>query len=319
MVVVVLGAWTRLSDAGLSCPDWPTCYGQIVVPNDISDPLAKPLERSKAWKEMIHRYIATLLGLMAIIIFIIAVKKAIYKPLVPLSGLLLFAVILQGLLGALTVTELVHPGIVLMHLLGGFITTSIIFLLILKFRTHDNFVRGSHQNNNTISHIDKRILYLTIILLLGQIFLGGWTSANYAALSCGNYFPSCLGTYLHPIDLDAVFYWGEFGINYEYGILPESVKIAIQLLHRIGALVIVFVVLLLLYRLKKYQHLQKSIALISILLVVQVSLGIANILASLPIFIATMHNVVALILLLSLLKIAYYQSRHHYMTQLRYS
>ena len=233
LIVVILGAYARLADAGLGCPDWPGCYGQLLVPDVVSSEYERPLDIAKAWKEMIHRYAASTLGLAIIVIFIFAaLGKTERAQSIKVPAALLLLVGFQGALGMWTVTELVHPGIVTMHLLGGFSTTTLIFWLLLN-------QRKPTQLNQAVSKRDKMILIVVTVLLAFQIFLGGWTSTNYAALSCGEYFPSCLDQmWPDNMDFENAFYWGPLGIDYEFGVLENPARSAIQMVHRIGALVI---------------------------------------------------------------------------------
>ena len=296
IVVVVLGAYTRLADAGLGCPDWPGCYGKLIVPDVASSEYERPLDVGKAWKEMVHRYAASLLGVLILVVFFFAAfhKTPRYQS-IKLPAFLVLLVGFQGALGMWTVTELVHPGIVSMHLMGGFMTTVLLLWLLLNQSIPN---RISH-------HILKRhklILAASIILLIVQIFLGGWTSTNYASLSCGEYFPSCLGE-LWPDDMDFknAFFWGPLGIDYEFGVLESQTRSAIQMLHRIGALVVTMALAFLIINFKNYPRLKNNLLLILALLVAQVVLGIMNVILSLPILVAVLHNAVALGLLLSLI------------------
>ena len=300
LIVVILGAYTRLADAGLGCPDWPGCYGQLLVPDVISSEYDRPLDVAKAWKEMVHRYAASTLGLSIVVIFLLAIfRRPETLRSIKLPTALLLLVGFQGALGMWTVTEQVHPGIVTMHLFGGFSTTTLLFWLLLN-------ERRSIKLEQPILKKHKLMLILVTGLLVFQIFLGGWTSTNYAALSCGDYFPTCLGE-MWPDDMDFknAYYWGPLGIDYEFGILENQTRTAIQMVHRVGALVVTVAILALSFTLKSYPALKKSIAVVLALLAIQVALGIVNVVMSLPIFAATMHNVVALALLLSLINLAH--------------
>jgi len=300
LIVVILGAYTRLADAGLGCPDWPGCYGQLFVPDVVSSEYERPLDVAKAWKEMIHRYAASTLGLSIVVIFLIAVfRKPDTVRSIKLPTALLLLVVFQGALGMWTVTELVHPGIVTMHLLGGFSTTALIFWLLLNERQTtrlDKPIIGRH----------KTMLTAVIVLLVLQIFLGGWTSTNYAALSCGDYFPSCLGE-MWPDDMDFknAYYWGPLGVDYEYGVLESHTRTAIQMAHRIGALALTAAIIALSFALRTYVALRKSVSIVIVLLTIQIVLGIMNVVMSLPMFAATMHNAIGLALLLSLINLAH--------------
>ena len=306
LIVVILGAYARLADAGLGCPDWPGCYGQLLVPDVVSSEYERPLDIAKAWKEMVHRYAASTLGLAIIVIFIFAaLGKTERAQSIRVPAALLLLVGFQGALGMWTVTELVHPGIVTMHLLGGFSTTTLIFWLLLN-------QRKPIQLNQDISKRDKIILVVVTVLLAFQIFLGGWTSTNYAALSCGEYFPSCLDQmWPDNMDFENAFYWGPLGIDYEFGVLENPARSAIQMVHRIGALVITGALIGLAFAYKNYTMLRNNIFIILLLLSIQVGLGIVNVVMSLPMFAAVMHNAVALGLLLSLISLAHKVFKNH--------
>lgn len=306
LIVVILGAYARLADAGLGCPDWPGCYGQLLVPDVVSSEYERPLDIAKAWKEMVHRYAASTLGLAIIVIFIFAaLGKTERAQSIKVPAALLLLVGFQGALGMWTVTELVHPGIVTMHLLGGFSTTTLIFWLLLN-------QRKPIQLNQAVSKRDKMILIVVTVLLAFQIFLGGWTSTNYAALSCGEYFPSCLDQmWPDNMDFENAFYWGPLGIDYEFGVLENPARSAIQMVHRIGALVITGALIGLAFAYKNYTMLRNNIFIILLLLSIQVGLGIINVVMSLPMFAAVMHNAVALGLLLSLISLAHKVFKNH--------
>ncbi|WP_066045948.1 COX15/CtaA family protein [Bathymodiolus septemdierum thioautotrophic gill symbiont] len=302
LIVVVLGAYTRLGDAGLGCPDWPTCYGHLTVPDHHTDGTIlegyeRPLEAAKGWKEMVHRYAASLLGLAIFALFFLAAKgKTKRRQSLALPGFTAFFVMLQGAFGMWTVTLMVHPGIVTTHLIGGFMTTALLVWMLLN------------QGNPPIAyrHILKRhqwVLVATLFVLVGQIILGGWTSTNYAALSCGEEFPTCLGAWWPTMDFINALHWGPIGVehDYEFGVLENPARVGIQMMHRIGALITTSMIVLLIYLFSKYPHLKSNLVLIGGLLTTQVILGILNVLFSIPMAIAVMHNVVALLLLLSIL------------------
>jgi cytochrome c oxidase assembly protein subunit 15 len=295
LIVVVLGAYTRLSDAGLGCPDWPGCYGQLIVPDEVSDEYVRPLEPEKAWKEMVHRYAASSLGLVIVVIFLVSLKGSTgYRQSAVLPGFLLIVVALQGALGMLTVTELVHPGIVSMHLVGGFTTTAMLFWLILNQNKPSTIA-------SKVSIRHKYFLVFVLVLIIFQIVLGGWTSSNYAAISCGTDFPTCQGQWWPSMDFSGALYWGPLGVDYEYGVLQNPARTAIQMFHRIGALTVSTISIALVYMFRNYLNLRPTLLLIVGLLLAQLTLGILNVVMALPIMVAVMHNLVALLLLLSVL------------------
>jgi cytochrome c oxidase assembly protein subunit 15 len=303
LVVVILGAYTRLGDAGLGCPDWPGCYGQLTVP-DVADGTKlegyeRPLEAAKGWKEMAHRYAASTLGFVILILFVMVLRgKPKYHQSMALPSFTALFVMLQGAFGMWTVTLLVHPGIVTTHLAGGFVTTVLLTWLLLN----------QGRPLITYRHVLKRhksLLLVTLAVVSLQIILGGWTSTNYAALSCGEEFPTCLGSWWPTMDFVQALYWGPLGVDYEYGVLENPARAAIQIMHRIGALITTILIVALIYLFRGYTHLKSNLLLIGGLLVVQVTLGILNVLLSIPMAVAVLHNAVALLLLLSLVTLVH--------------
>jgi cytochrome c oxidase assembly protein subunit 15 len=297
LVVVTLGAWVRLTDAGLGCPDWPGCYGRLIVSPEIaSDPTAadltteRPLETGKAWREMIHRYFATTLAFVCLLLAGIAIlrRDKAQQPLVlPLA--LLALVILQGLLGMWTVTLQLLPQIVVLHLIGGMSVLACLFWL----------ARGRAQPIRAAQSL--RALGLASLAVLGmQIFLGGWTSANYAALACPD-FPTCQ-TQWWPVIAD--FGTGfdlihEIGPDYEGGVLDHPARVAIHFTHRLGAIVATILLLLLAARLWIRPDGRAAAAAVAAGLVLQFGIGISIVLFGVPLAVAVAHNGVAAILLLT--------------------
>lgn len=300
-VVIVLGAFTRLTDAGLGCPDWPGCYGELIVPKSEEHVSEKhfleqrPLEPAKGWMEMIHRYFAGTLGLFILAIAIWSWRRRSNDPEHPLGlpVFLLALVIFQAALGMWTVTLLLKPVIVMGHLLGGLATLSLLFLLAL---------RTAPRRPVTVSGRWRGAAMIGVAILCAQIALGGWTSTNYAALSCPD-FPTCQGSWVPEMDFGEAFVmWRGLGINYEYGVLEQPARTAIHVTHRVGALVtFLYLGWLTISLLRKERALAGAALLVGFLLIVQVSLGIANILLLLPLGVATAHNGVAALLLLSLI------------------
>ncbi len=305
-VVVVLGAYVRLSDAGLGCPDWPGCYGHLIGVPDTDSELAhaqnnfeREVEASKAWKEMIHRYCAGTLGILIFIIAIALFKKDHRGERHALAGSLLAAVLIfQALLGMWTVTLQLKPLIVMGHLLGGF---TLFNLLVWQWwRTSSLQPQINLASANTLF----KLAIFTVMVLVGQIALGGWVSSNYAALACVD-FPQCQQSWWPMMDFkDAFILWRGLGIDYEFGVLDHPARVAIHYVHRIGALVTTLVILYYAFRLLKCSNqsgiFRTNVFIIMGLLLLQVSLGISNVVFKLPLPIAVMHNGVALLLLASL-------------------
>lgn len=298
--VIVLGAYTRLGDAGLGCPDWPGCYGQMTVPESPDQVVEKTyleqraLEPEKGWKEMIHRYFAGILGLAILVIAIWSWKRRgrFADQPVWLPTFLLALVIFQAALGMWTVTLLLKPVVVMGHLLGGFATLALLFLLALR-TSERRRMRGGGQFRLAGA--------VGILILVAQIALGGWTSSNYAALACLD-FPTCQGSWAPEMDFDEAFVmWRGLGVNYEYGVLEHPARTAIHITHRIGALVtFLYLGWLVIGVLRLGRGLAGGALLVGGLLLVQVILGVGNVLLHLPLGVATAHNGVAALLLVSL-------------------
>lgn len=318
--VIVLGAFTRLSDAGLGCPDWPGCYGQIGVPTTEAElqqaqtlyPNA-PVEAGKAWTEMVHRYFASSLGLLILIIGFLSFKAPDARPKEKkLCFGLIAMVIFQGLLGMWTVTLKLFPLVVMGHLIGGIATLSLLWALwhVQKGTPH---LFPQQMRMQTKSSPHSWIIF-SIVLLLVQILLGGWTSANYAALSCLN-FPECNEVFLPRFDLQAFDFIGALHAEVPSQYLSLEARQTVHMLHRIGALVVTLVLIglhVMLIRFKKasgFNHITRTNALMISLLLVQIALGVTNVLALLPLPVAVMHNAVAILLMLVLIRLAFITPR----------
>ncbi len=304
-VVVVLGAYVRLTDAGLGCPDWPGCYGELIVPpagqaEEINAAFpGRPYDQGKAWREMTHRYGGA--GLGVIVLGITLLSLFAYRQYLGLSFSILALVILQGALGMWTVTLLLKPVIVSAHLMGGMAVLSLLFLLLLR---QLRFARPGLSGLQPV----KPYALLMLALLALQIFLGGWTGSNYAALICPD-FPACRnGAWLPPMDFAAGFtFWRELGINYEGGVLDAAGRTAIHVTHRLGALIVLGVGLLLAFRLlqTRVPGARCAAMIMVLILVLQIVLGISNVVLMLPLSLAVAHNAVGTLLLLSVVTITY--------------
>ena len=348
--LVMFGAFVRLSNAGLSCPDWPTCYGQVTWPEhaqavaraDAAFP-DRPYEAHKAWREQVHRFLAGTLGVMVLVLALAAAWRdrrvlieviagavcaavgvtmymrgehvfssalAALAIMTPLLGawrlrdtgarrvsVLVFAVIIfQAMLGMWTVTLLLKPIVVTSHLLGGMLTFGLLSYMALRFA-------GVAAPDGRLAGL-RALVIVGVVLLACQIALGGWTSSNYAALACGygpGSFPQCLGQWAPPTDFREGFVlWRGIGVNYEGGVLDMAARSAIQIAHRIGALVVFCYLGWLAFKAARHGLRGYAVA-IALTLLCQVALGISNVYFGLPLPVATAHNGVAALLLFALL------------------
>ena len=300
LVVVILGAYTRLMDAGLGCPDWPGCYGYLSVPGSAANVATAearfphaPFEAHKAWPEMVHRYFAGSLGLLIFAIAGLAIRD---RTAVPLKLALLIAglVVLQAAFGMWTVTLKLWPQVVTTHLLGGFATLSLLWLLYLRLDPPPALPR----------HLRIHAA-IGLAAVVAQVMLGGWTTSNYAALACPD-FPTCQGHWWPPMDaVDGFDVFQDIGPNYLGGLLDNSARVAIHMGHRIGALVTFLVVGALALRVRASPHgaLLGNVLLATLL--TQVALGISNVVFTLPLPVATAHNGVGAVLLLEVIAVNY--------------
>ena len=305
VVVVLLGAYTRLTHAGLGCPDWPGCYGFIGVPmSEHKQTLAEvrfpeaPVEVEKGWNEMVHRYFAGTLGLDILGLAVQALRRrgADGQPL-KLPLLLLGVVIAQAAFGMWTVTLKLWPQVVTAHLLGGFATLALLFLLSLR-------LSGAMPVLPGLSVRLRLLAGLALLLAIGQIALGGWVSSNYAAVACVD-LPTCHGQWWPTMDFANGFHLTQhIGPNYLGGQLDSDARTAIHMTHRLGALLLSLVLLLLAWRLRT-AGLGRLAGLLLLALAVQVSLGVSNVLLHLPLAVAVAHNGGGAALLLVLVLINY--------------
>jgi cytochrome c oxidase assembly protein subunit 15 len=289
--LVVLGAYVRLSDAGLGCPDWPGCFGTLSVPEsqtaienaELNFP-SQHIETAKAWKEMIHRYVAGFLGLMILLIGIISYKnKKILRvnPIVPYAIVLL--VIFQALLGMWTVTLLLKPIVVSAHLIGGMTT-----LGLLTFVTHRYW--GKIQTNILKYKHEIFLVRFSLFVLFIQIFLGGWTSTNYAGLACTD-FPACHGALIPNLNFnDAFDLFRDLGKLNDGSPLPLAVFETIQWIHRLGALITWLFFVYLASVILKYKTMKSLGYILLFVITAQFILGVVNLLLHLPTILAVMHT-----------------------------
>tara|TARA_Y100001949_G_scaffold168450_1_gene167217 strand:+ start:330 stop:1304 length:975 start_codon:yes stop_codon:yes gene_type:complete len=303
-VVIALGAWTRLVDAGLGCPDWPGCYGFVVFPiNEADIAIAEsryplfPYDINKAIPEVVHRYFAAALGLLAIFLVYLSFRRSDDRSIQGWSSFLLFFICCQGVFGYLTVSLKLLPIIVTLHLFGGFTTLTLFFYIYLKSRNFEIL------NQINISNL-KTIAGIAFLALIFQIFLGVWTSTNYASLACAD-FPTCQGTYLPEMDFKSGFNLNqEVGPNYLYGLLDNPARVAIHYSHRVSAILVTIIFLILMSRLW-FSEAAPLASTLGILLLTQIALGITNVVYVLPLYVAIAHNLFAACLLLATFTVNY--------------
>ena len=348
--VIVFGSFVRLSNAGLSCPDWPTCYGKATWPTHeheiaaANESFERAVEVTKAWREQFHRHIAAALGVGVLLLALLATRKrrhgvasilvaaGLVAASIPvymgveglfasdhvtamalflaaealllvqalrwsnsdgarLSTLVLMVIIFQAVLGMWTVIWLVKPIIVMAHLLGGLLTMSLLVWLAWKTTPGPALVVAEAPRL-------RRLLWVGLGLLVAQIALGGWTSANYAALACGTDFPTCLGQWWPAQDYrEAFVLWRGIGVDYEGGVLDGPARVAIQMTHRLMAVLVAGHLLAVGIRMVRTPGLVFWGCVLLVLLATQVALGISNVVLGLPLWVAVAHNAGAALLL----------------------
>jgi len=321
--VVVFGAYVRLSDAGLGCPDWPGCYGHVTPTGAVAAASGAGADAAvaqgqihvgKAWREMIHRYGASTLGLIivvnAVLTFLWRRKLGVATGLpMVLVGLVVF----QGLLGMWTVTLLLKPLIVTLHLVFGLTTLSLLWWLWLSLRRRSSgpWAGGMSSGGGLTSALVRpapagvrRAALVGLVALAMQIMLGGWTSTNYSAVSCPD-FPKCQAAWWPEADFkDAFVLWRGLGVNYEGGVLQQQARVAIHFTHRLGAIVATLALLfagIAALRARHEVHTRWAAVAVLLALGLQLTIGISMVLRGFPLWLATAHNAGAALLLLSTL------------------
>jgi heme a synthase len=298
MGVIILGAYTRLTDAGLGCPDWPGCYGFLKVPQ-LEHHIAaaqeafpeRTLVPHKAWNEMVHRYFAGSLGLLVATMFFSALLSRHSAKLLPAT--LLALVVFQAALGMWTVTLNLLPLVVMGHLLGGFILFSLLAV-------HWLHLHPQYQVQQPQLPALKLFAVVALLVLLAQIALGGWTAANYAALACID-LPVCEAGWMQRLNIDEAFDLHLGHDDYEYGVMSAEARQTVHVFHRLGAVVTLLVLsgfLLQLWRRSTSPILKRLALAAGVLLLLQFSLGVLNVVLHLPLVNAVAHNFVAANLLM---------------------
>ncbi len=311
LFVVMLGAYTRLTHAGLGCPDWPGCYGHIVLPmakNELTQaqrhyPLI-PIETVKAWTEMAHRYAAGTLGLLIIAIAFLVFRLNRLRVFVPrvIPAILVLLLVFQAALGMWTVTLKLLPVVVMGHLLGGIL----IFSCLCYFRWQ--------LSKASQCQLPSCRAWITgaIVIVFCQIALGGWVSSNYAGIACIG-FPQCNGQWLPKLYLAQAFnVFSSIGANYQGGLLDNEIRMTIQMVHRMGA----YVTALYLWGLSAFillrvtlKPLRRAAFLLAFLVGMQLMLGIINVVYLLPLFAAVAHNGLAALLLATVVSMRYFTTK----------
>ncbi len=301
LALIMLGAWVRLTDAGLGCPDWPGCYGKL-TPTQAKSDIARavveqggehgPVSMGKAWREMVHRYVASGLGLLIIAIAVMgwrARRQIDQSPVLPIA--LVGVVIMQGLFGMWTVTLLLKPAVVTLHLAGGMLTFALLIWLWQRQQP-----RWSAVDERALVRL-QLLARGALVLVALQILLGGWTSTNYAALACTD-LPRCQGRWWPEMNFkDAFHVFRELGRTDSGEFLPAQALTAIHLMHRLGAICVSAWLGLLAWRVMKVPGTRGFGLALLLMLATQFSLGLSNVWFSLPISVAVAHTGGAAVLL----------------------
>lgn len=305
--VVILGAFTRLVDAGLGCPDWPGCYGHLLWPNDEQEIAAAnsafpdmPVIAGKPWPEMVHRYLA---GMLALLIFVLAVFACLNRKnqAYPFRQIMFMSVLViwQALFGMWTVTLKLWPQVVTIHLLGGFMTFTLMTVLAQRL---SNYRWQLSERHYDALYKQRRAVTLGIIVVFAQVMLGGWLASNYAAFGCVD-FPTCNGRWWPQMNMGSGFnIFQGIGPNYLGGLLDNEARVAIHFMHRLGALITFLYLFYLGVRLFaiKFAGSRKLMLAIWVVLFIQILLGITNVVLHIPLWISVAHNFVGAILVASL-------------------
>ncbi len=306
--LIMIGAWVRLTDAGLGCPDWPGCYGKlspVQAKAQIAQAVAEqggdhgPVSLGKAWREMIHRYIATGLGLLIIGIVLMAWRLRHRLEQSPwLATFTLGVVILQGLFGKWTVTLLLKPAIVTGHLIGGLLTFSLLFWLWLRTRQAIEAVGSRLKVPVKPPTYGLQWFARLALLAVGfQIALGGWTSTNYAALACPD-FPTCQEQWVPRVNFaDAFHVVRELGKTAQGDMIDLPALTAIHLSHRLGAVLVLMIIGLLAFFCFRQGVATREARWLLLMLALQLALGISNVIFDLPLWVAVGHTGGAVVLL----------------------
>ncbi|GAA6121721.1 COX15/CtaA family protein [Acidovorax sp. FG27] len=300
--LVLFGAFTRLTDSGLGCPDWPGCYGNASPVGAHAEISAAqqamptgPVTHGKAWVEMIHRYLATGVGVLIIALTVGAWRQLRASrrpggpPPPPLSPwwptATLVWVCLQGAFGALTVTMKLFPAIVTLHLIGGLV---LLALLCVQAVRQTQAALGTSPA--TLRPALRRLLWATLALVSLQVVLGGWVSTNYAVLACTT-FPTCQGSWWPEMDFAHAFQvWRPLGLLQDGTSISFAGLTAIHYIHRLAAYVVLAALALLVWRLRREQVLQAPARWLAGLSLLQFATGLSNVVLDWPLVAAVLHT-----------------------------
>ena len=295
--LVLFGAFTRLTDSGLGCPDWPGCYGNASpfgASHDIAMAEAAmptgPVTLSKAWIEMIHRYLATMVGVLIIALTVLAWREHRKTPLHGARNpwwatFTLFWVLVQGAFGALTVTMKLFPAIVTLHLLGG-----LLLLVLLCVQAVGHQQSSAHHQPTPISPHLRTALWVVFALLFAQVALGGWVSTNYAVLACST-FPDCNGSWWPEMNFGQGFeVWRPLGMLADGNPISFAALTAIHYVHRLVAYVVIAAVLVLAAVMGKHKVLRQQQRWLLGLIALQFLTGLSNVVLDWPLVAAVLHT-----------------------------
>ena len=308
LVVIALGAYTRLVDAGLGCPDWPGCYGHWLLPlseEAVSQANAQwqdsPVDIFRAAVEMTHRVAAGMLGVLVLVLAFLSWRaRHAFLLACVVTGL----IVAQGLFGMWTVTLKLLPQIVTMHLLGGFGVLCALYCYYLR-----SLYPSSLTPNQPRFTMFKTFAWLAWFLIFAQIALGGWLSANYAAVACPD-FPMCQGQWVPPMDFGSAFNMTrDAGPNYLGGLLDNTARVTIHLSHRLGAVLLsLYLIIFGIYAVRAHIHNAARLAIYGmwVVLIAQLCLGVSNIIFHFPIALAVAHNLCGALLMLSITRVLYF-------------
>lgn len=297
--LVLFGAFTRLTDSGLGCPDWPGCYGNASPVGAHAEISAAqqamptgPVTQGKAWVEMIHRYLATGVGVLILVLAVASWRDHLRKPrseVVALSPwwatLTLVWVCVQGAFGALTVTMKLFPAIVTLHLLGGLLLLALLSLQAVRYaQLHDSAA------TRALAPPLRTLLVWSLGLLTLQIALGGWVSTNYAVLAC-NEFPACQGSWWPEMNFAQGFeFWRELGLTSAGEHISFAALTAIHYTHRLVAYVVIAVLAVLAWRLHGLPQWRSAARWLGAILLLQFLTGLSNVVLGWPLLAAVLHT-----------------------------